>query len=438
MPGVVAAIRPRSTSGPSGTPRVCTREDRLAPRAVGRLHRDPAVEAPRAEQRRSSTSGRLVARDHDHARRRVEPVHLGEDLVQRLLALVVAAAEARDPGRARPADRVELVDEDDRRRRLLRLREQVAHARRRRRRRSPRRTRTPPSRRTARSPRPRPPARAASCPCPGGPESSTPCGMRPPSRRYFSGWRRKSTTSVSSAFASSIPATSANVTRSPDGSYRRARERPNEPSTSCMLSARRISQNSSTTNRIVGPKPNSRLCHHGAPRVERLGVDDDVLLLEQPRQRIVVGERGDLRLEARRRLRVLVRQLLRERALDGGALRRDLLDVPARHLLEEERAVRDAHPRLRPHRAAAEEEVDAEHDQAEDDPARTRSVPRAYGLRRRRVARRWRWRLFRGIVGGRHGPTLLLYDGAQPLAVAPRLEAITHYVLRDSFSPATR
>ena len=62
-------------------------------------------------------------------------------------------------------------------------------------------------------------ARASSVlPVPGGPESSTPCGMRPPSRRYFSGLRRKSTTSVSSAFASSIPATSAKVTRSPDGS----------------------------------------------------------------------------------------------------------------------------------------------------------------------------------------------------------------------------
>ena len=75
-------------------------------------------------------------------------------------------------------------------------------------------------------------ARASSVlPVPGGPESSTPCGIRPPSFRYFSGWRRKSTTSVSSAFASSIPATSANVTRSPDGWYRRARERPNEPRT---------------------------------------------------------------------------------------------------------------------------------------------------------------------------------------------------------------
>ncbi len=56
-------------------------------------------------------------------------------------------------------------------------------------------------------------ARARSVlPVPGGPLSSTPCGIRPPSRSYFPGCRRKSTTSESSAFASSMPATSAKVT----------------------------------------------------------------------------------------------------------------------------------------------------------------------------------------------------------------------------------
>ena len=62
-------------------------------------------------------------------------------------------------------------------------------------------------------------ARASSVfPVPGGPASRTPCGMRAPSRRYFSGSRRKSTTSDSSAFASSMPATSAKVTFSPPAS----------------------------------------------------------------------------------------------------------------------------------------------------------------------------------------------------------------------------
>jgi hypothetical protein len=55
-----------------------------------------------------------------------ESVHLDEQLVQRLLALVVATAEA---SAALPTDRVDLVDEDDARRILLRLIEQVAHAR---------------------------------------------------------------------------------------------------------------------------------------------------------------------------------------------------------------------------------------------------------------------------------------------------------------------
>ena len=130
MPGVVAAIRPRSTSGASGTPRVCTSRIASRPARSGGCTATRRSKRPGRSSAGSSTSGRLVARDHDHARRRVEPVHLGEDLVQRLLALVVAAAEAGDARRARAADRVELVDEDDRRRGLLRLREEVAHARR--------------------------------------------------------------------------------------------------------------------------------------------------------------------------------------------------------------------------------------------------------------------------------------------------------------------
>ena len=239
-------------------------EDRLAPGAVGRLDGDPAVEAAGAQQRLVEDVGPVGRADDDHAGRRVEAVHLGQDLVQRLLALVVAAAEAGDAGRARAADRVELVDEHDRRGGLLRLREQVAHARRAdaddrldelgRRHREERHVGL------ARD-RPREQRLA------GAGRAREQHAVRDPAAepRYFSGWRRKSTTSVSSAFASSMPATSANVTRSPDGWYRRARERPNEPSTFCTLPARRISQNSRKRKRSVGPKPSSRFCHHGAP-----------------------------------------------------------------------------------------------------------------------------------------------------------------------------
>ena len=71
--------------------------------------------------------GPVGGRDEDDAFVRFEPVHLDEQLVQRLLALVVSAAEA---GAAVTADRVDFVDEDDARRVLLALLEQVAHARR--------------------------------------------------------------------------------------------------------------------------------------------------------------------------------------------------------------------------------------------------------------------------------------------------------------------
>ena len=49
-------------------------------------------------------------------------------------------------------------------------------------------------------------------PVPGGPTRSTPRGIRAPSELNFSGYFRNSTTSWSSVFASSTPATSLNVT----------------------------------------------------------------------------------------------------------------------------------------------------------------------------------------------------------------------------------
>ena len=104
-------------------------EDLHAALAVGRLDRDAAVEAPRAQQRRVEDLGAVRGAEDDHVRAGLEPVHLGQDLVERLLALVVPAADPAHVARARAADRVELVDEDDRRRRLLGLLEQVAHAR---------------------------------------------------------------------------------------------------------------------------------------------------------------------------------------------------------------------------------------------------------------------------------------------------------------------
>jgi len=49
-------------------------------------------------------------------------------------------------------------------------------------------------------------------PVPGGPTSRAPFGILPPKAVYFFGFLRKSTTSITSSFASSNPATSLNVT----------------------------------------------------------------------------------------------------------------------------------------------------------------------------------------------------------------------------------
>ena len=160
------------------------------------------------------------------------------------------------------------------------------------------------------------------------------------------GLRRKSTTSVSSAFASSIPATSAKVTRVA-GRLVAARRATGRTSRARSARSRRVAsaRTAGRRSRIVGPKPSSRLCHHGAPRVERLGVHDHAFALEQLRERVRVGECRDLGLEERRRLRVLVLSWLRERALDRRALRGDLLHVSRRDLVQEERAVRDPNTR---------------------------------------------------------------------------------------------
>ena len=101
-------------------------EDLLAADDVGVRHHDLAVEAAGPQQRRIEHIGPVGRGDQDDALVRLEAVHLDQQLVQRLLALVVAAAEA---GAAMAADRVDLVDEDDAGRVLLGLLEHVAHAR---------------------------------------------------------------------------------------------------------------------------------------------------------------------------------------------------------------------------------------------------------------------------------------------------------------------
>ena len=101
-------------------------EDVAAALAVGAVDDDLAVEAAGAQQRRVEDVGAVRGGDQDHVVLLLEPVHLDEELVQRLLALVVAAADA---GAAVATDGVDLVDEDDAGARLLRLLEEVADAR---------------------------------------------------------------------------------------------------------------------------------------------------------------------------------------------------------------------------------------------------------------------------------------------------------------------
>ena len=126
-PGVPRAMVLRLTSGASGTLRTCTLRICSRPTTSGLGTIDLAVEAAGTQQRRIEHVGPVGGGDQDDALVRLEAVHLDQQLVERLLALVVAAAEA---GAAVAADRVDLVDEDDAGRVLLGLLEHVAHARR--------------------------------------------------------------------------------------------------------------------------------------------------------------------------------------------------------------------------------------------------------------------------------------------------------------------
>ena len=85
-------------------------QDPLAPLEIGTVDDDLTVEATRPQQRGVEHVGPVRRRDEDHAGAHVESVELDEHLVERLLAFVVAATDARA---ALTADGVDLVDEDD-------------------------------------------------------------------------------------------------------------------------------------------------------------------------------------------------------------------------------------------------------------------------------------------------------------------------------------
>src|SRR5881396_3020611 len=101
-------------------------EDLLPALHVRHVHDDLAVEPPGPQERRVEDVGAVGGREEDDPVVRFESVHLDQQLVERLLALVVPAAQSRA---AVPSDGVDLVDEDDAGRVRLALLEQVAHAR---------------------------------------------------------------------------------------------------------------------------------------------------------------------------------------------------------------------------------------------------------------------------------------------------------------------
>src|SRR3954471_19077036 len=85
-------------------------EDLLAALAVGPVDDDLAVEAAGPQQCRVEDVGPVGGGDQDDVVLHLEAVHLDQQLVERLLALVVPAAQA---GAAVAADSVDLVHEDD-------------------------------------------------------------------------------------------------------------------------------------------------------------------------------------------------------------------------------------------------------------------------------------------------------------------------------------
>src|SRR3569832_501491 len=102
-------------------------ENLLAATHVGQRHHDLSVETAGTQQGGVEHVGTVGGGDDDDALATLEAVHLHQQLIEGLFALVVTAAEA---GAAMTADGVDFIDEDDAGRVLLRLFEHIAHARR--------------------------------------------------------------------------------------------------------------------------------------------------------------------------------------------------------------------------------------------------------------------------------------------------------------------
>ena len=100
-------------------------QNALAANDIRIRHSDLTVEPAGTQQSRVKHVRTVGRGDDDDTFVGLKAVHLDEQLVQRLLTLVITAAKA---GAAMAADRVNLIDEDDARSVLLGLFEHVAHA----------------------------------------------------------------------------------------------------------------------------------------------------------------------------------------------------------------------------------------------------------------------------------------------------------------------
>jgi hypothetical protein len=101
-------------------------QDRSATIDVRLGKNDLPVESAWTEERRIENVGAIGGGYNDDVRICIEAVHLDEDLVQGLLALIVATAKARA---TLSPDRIDLVDKHDTRGVALGLVEKVSHAR---------------------------------------------------------------------------------------------------------------------------------------------------------------------------------------------------------------------------------------------------------------------------------------------------------------------
>src|SRR4051812_34087743 len=96
----------------------------LAPANIRQRHYNLAVKTSGPQQRRIEHVRPVGSRNNNDAGTAFEPIHLDEKCVQRLFALVVAAAESCT---ALASNGVDLVDENDAWRMLLRLFEHISH-----------------------------------------------------------------------------------------------------------------------------------------------------------------------------------------------------------------------------------------------------------------------------------------------------------------------